>query len=247
MSRPRQFASLLLVSAAGALALTATAPGAAAEPPPTAGVRVAPVGDPVWQPVDVHVFSAPIGTAETGYAEFAETARSLLPPPLHEEHPVLGIGPGEAHDPPYDAELAAGIAAEGYDEGVRFPSTDFSRGMGVWVVWMNVPRGQWTGSSPDFDSGPIVPNTVFPIHVEATATHNGQPFSTLAAFDVPALDSNLGFGDVDGHSHFPIFLADNADFGPEGSKPRGSYHWSVTLTDSTGAGWVLTASFAIAP
>jgi len=79
------------------------------------------------------------------------------------------------------------------------------RGMGVWVVWMSVPRGRWTGSSPDFDSGPIVPNTVLPIHVEATATHNGQPFSTLAAFDVPALDSNLGFGDVDGHSHFPIF------------------------------------------
>ena len=118
--------------------------------------------------------------------------------------------------------------------------------MGVWVVWMNVPRGQWTGSSPDFVSGPIVPNTVFPIRVEATATHNEQPFSQLAAFDVSALDSDVGF-DVEGHSHFPIFLADNADFGPEGSKLMGSYRWSVTLTDSTGAGWVLTAHFAIAP
>jgi hypothetical protein len=246
MVRSLRIAPLVLVFAAAALALATAAPGAAAEPPPTVGVRVEPVGDPTWRPVDVHLFSAPVGTAESGYAEFAETMQALLPPPLHEPNPDLGIGPGTAHQPPYDNELAAGIAAQGYREGVRFPRTDFSDGSGVWAVWMNVPRSTATGSSPDFGSGPIIPNSVFPIHVEAFSTHNGQRFSELAAFDVPPLDADVGF-EVDGHSHFPIFLADNADFGPVGSKLAGSYRWMVTMTDSTGAGWVVTVHFAIAP
>jgi hypothetical protein len=57
------------------------------------GTSLEPIGDPIWKPVDCHVFSAPVGTAETGYAEAFETFASLLPPPNHVAHPDLGIGP----------------------------------------------------------------------------------------------------------------------------------------------------------
>jgi hypothetical protein len=54
----------------------------------------------------VHLFSAPIGTAASGYAEFGETLAALLPPPNHRPHPDLGIGPGDPHSPP----LRPGVA-----------------------------------------------------------------------------------------------------------------------------------------
>ena len=49
---------------------------------PTASlVKVERIGHPAWTPVDLHVFTAPIGTASDGYAEFAKTQEIILPPP----------------------------------------------------------------------------------------------------------------------------------------------------------------------
>ena len=38
-----------------------------------------------------------------------------------------------------------------------------------------------------FDSGPIIPNSLFPIHVNAVSNHNGASFSGVFDGDVPAL------------------------------------------------------------
>lgn len=217
----------------------------AASPPPAQGVRITPIGQPTWAPVDFHLFSAPIGTADSGYVEFVDTALALLPEPNHVPNDDLMVGPGTAHNPPYNQEMAAGVAEQGYHEGVRFSQAEFSQGMGVWIAWMNAPAPGTTGSSPDFDAGPIIPNSLFPIHVVAISNRNGQVFNPFV-FDgnVPALDT-VGF-DVDGHSHFPMFIADNADFGP-GGKLRGSYAYQITMLDETGNGWLIEAHFAVAP
>lgn len=214
-------------------------------PAPPQGVRITPIGDPIWTPVDFHLFSAPIGTAASGYAEFGETALGLLPEPNHMYHDDLFVGPGEQHGPPYDQEMAAGVAAQGYRQDVRFRPPEFRRGMGVWATWMNVPYPGTTGSSPDFTSGPIIPNSLFPIHVTATSTRNGAPFSTVYVGDVPALDAVSPPFAVDGHSHFPFFLADNADFGPPGVQVNGSYRWHVRMIDSSGNGWEVDVNFII--
>ena len=219
-----------------------------AGPPPTQGVIRAPIGSPIWEPIDFHLFSAPLGTSASGYAEFLETMLALLPGPNHAYHPMLGVGPGAPHAPTYDSELANGVAEQGFREGVRFHSSDFSNGAGVWLMWMNVPAPGVVGSSPDFPAGPIIPNSLFPIHVSGKNSHNGKPFSFLGEFDVPALDSAIdpSFA-VDGHSHFPMFFADNADFGPPGAKLRGSYVFQIDMVDRTGNGWRIEAHFAVAP
>ncbi len=225
--------------------LPAVAPSAA--PPSAQGVRLTAIGSPTWTPVDLHLFSAPVGTAASGYAEFGETMLALLPPPNHVFHPNLGVGPGAPHSPPYDSELADGVAYLEFHEGVRFNTSEFSNGEGVWLVWMNVPAPGTTGSSPDFASGPIIPNTLFPIHVSARHRHNGKPF-TVEDFEVPALDQNLAPPfNVDGHSHFPFFNADNADFGPPGANLRGSYEYQIVMIDQLGNGWYIVAHFAVAP
>src|SRR4051794_9213604 len=116
---------LLVSAAAGTMMMTAPL---SADPPPTHGVRISPIGTRTWEPVDFHVFSAPMGTSDSGYAEFVTTALAILPPPNHEFHPDLLVGPGAPHSPPYDSELANGVANLGFHEGVRFNTSEFSDG-----------------------------------------------------------------------------------------------------------------------
>ncbi len=237
-------AALLAVAA---LALAPAAPAADRGRP--IDVTAVPIGRPVWQPVDFHVFSAPIGTAATGYAEFADTMARLLPPPDHVLHPTLGIAPGAPHAAPYGSELGESVTRLHLRERFLYAPADFTYGMGVWVVWMNVPAPGEAGASPDAAHGRVIPNRLFPIHVVGTDYHNGRKFSLLADFEVPPLDASLDarFAGMDGHSHFPIFIADNADFGPSGAPLAGIYRYVITMLDTTGQGWLVHASFAIVP
>jgi hypothetical protein len=213
-------------------------------------VQAKPVGDPLWKPTDLKLFSAPIGTAASDYAEFGETQRAILPEPYHRPHPALGIGPGDPHPWPYNHEIRRGLKALGLQRGGQFTVADFSAGDGIWLAYMVVPRSRGSapqGSSPDFAFGPIIPNALFPIDVTAYAERFGDPFSTIAIFSVPPLDAALDPPfDVDGHSHFPIFLADSIDFGPPGIDPAGRYRWTIRMLDRPGSGWEITATFAVA-
>lgn len=210
------------------------------------GVIAAPIGTPIWKPVDFHMFAAPIGTAESGYVEFGETMAALLPPPFHVANPSLGIGPGIPHMPPYDHELANGVARNRYHEGLVFAEREYTNGSGIYVVWMNVPAPGTRGSSPDYAQGRIIPNALFPIHVRSTERLNGKAYSFVADFDVPALDDSLTPPfDVDGHSHFPVFLASNADFGLPGVRPQGVHEFRTTMLDTLGNGWRIEAVFTV--
>ena len=139
------------------------------------------------------------------------------------------------------------MAALGLHQRGPFTLSEFSNGSGVFLAWMNVPGRGTRGSSPDFNAGPIIPNELFPIAVSGFSTHRGDRFSTLAEFTVPKLDGALDPPfDVDGHSHFPIFIADNTDFGPpEGVNPFGRYRWRLELVDQSGAGWRIVARFTV--
>ena len=236
------FIALLLAVVAG------PAPASVAASGSDEIVQLTRIGQPAWKPVDFHLFSAPIGTADSGYAEFGATMLALLPPPNHVAHPDLGVGPGAPHQPPYNTEFAQGVANLGYHQGQRFRAAEFSNGNGVWLTWMTVPQRGAIGSSPDFAVGPIIPNSLFPINVSGVSVRNSASFNPyMASFGVPALDGQLNppFA-VDGHSHFPVFIADGLDFGPAGTKPQGSYEYRLTMTDQQGNGWSIVARFTIA-
>jgi hypothetical protein len=206
------------------------------------------IGDPSWSPTDCHLLSAPIGTAATGYAEAFETIGRLLPPPNHVSGlPLLAIGPGAAHAPPYTSEFREGISSQDFHSGHRFTSSEFSDGNGVFLVCMVVPAPGAVGSSPDFVSGPIISNTVFPITVVGVADRNGADFDpALTNFEVPPLTTAIDPAfDVDGHSHFPIFVVTSQDFGPPAIDLPGRYEYRLTMTDAAGAGWTLRAHFVI--
>jgi hypothetical protein len=237
---------LVILAALLAAPILAPAPVLAKTEPQIVGVHITPIGAPTWKPVDFHMFAAPIGTAPD-YAGYADTTAAILPPPKHVAHPDLGIGPGAPHAPPYTGEMAAGVRANRYREGNVFKAKDFNDGQGIYVVWMNVPAPGTTGSSPDFASGPVIANSLFPLHVSGATYHNGKLFNSgLLAVDVPALDSTLDppFA-VDGHSHFPFFVVDSADFGPAGAKLNGAFTYDMKMVDQAGNGWHIEAKFQI--
>jgi hypothetical protein len=211
--------------------------------------QITAIGSPTWKPVDFHMFSAETGTFRTGFAEFLTTTLSLLPEPNHRFHPDLGVGPGDPHCPPYDTELAQGVASLGLVEKSVFGVPEFSRGEGVYLVWMNIPAPGTGGRSPDSSCRPpphIIPNTLFPITVSTTVSRNGQIFDQ-SSFPVPPLDETLNppFPNVDGHSHFPFFSAETAEFLPPRTAPVGNYEFNVTMTDQQGQGWSIVAPFTI--
>jgi hypothetical protein len=211
-------------------------------------VEVTRIGHPIWKPADFHVFSAPIGTAASGYAEFTATTLAILPGPDHQAHPQLGVGPGMPHRGPYRRELRQGIADLDLHENGPFTLPEFSSGNGVWLAFMVVPSPGTRGSSPDFRRGRIIPNELFPIGVVGTLSLRGEPFDpNLANFAVPPLDDpalDPPFA-VDGHSHFPVFVASNTDFGVTNADSFGPYTFRLTVLDQQGSGWRITARFVV--
>jgi hypothetical protein len=211
--------------------------------------QITPIGSPTWKPVDFHMFSAETGTFRTGFAEFSTTVLSLLPEPNHRSHPTLGVGPGDPHCPPYDTELAEGVANQGFSEKTVFRVPEFSQGEGVYLVWMNIPAPGTGGRSPDSACAPpprIIPNTLFPITVSTEVSRNGVVFDSNLTL-VPPLDETLNppFPNVNGHSHFPFFSAETAEFLPQGTGPKGEYEFSITIIDQQGQGWLIIAPFTI--
>ncbi len=213
-----------------------------------AAVTMKAIGNPIWEPVDFHVFSAPVGFAADGLPGFAQTQGILLPPPNHLPCADLGIGPGAPHQPPYNGEIDGHLDQTNFRESLVFRVPDFTAPNGIYLVWMVVPHPGTIGSSPDFTSGPIIPNTLFPIHLAGQTFRNQQlwdPF--LATFDVPPLTDALSCPfNVDGHSHFPIFIAEDTEFGP-GGPATGRYEFRITMTDKTGNGWSITGRFKVRP
>lgn len=211
-------------------------------------VTATKVGNPTWAPVDFHTFSAPLGTPPN-FPEFAQTEAALLSPPNHVHVSGLGIGPGAAHAGPYTHEFADGVASAGFVDKSSFTPSEFSLPLGVWSVWMIVPTdGAPTGSSPDFASGPIIPNSLFPISVAGTAFRNGALFDPdLGTFSRKSLASLNPPFLVDGDSHFPIFYADAVDFGPAGTNPLGNYDYQVLMRDQLGNGWDIHDQFSVVP
>jgi hypothetical protein len=229
--------SLLVVGVAIALAAPA-APSQCKQQPP---VHMKRIGHPIWKPVDFHVYTA----GDTG-PTFQQNQIAVLYPLRHQWCTELGVGPGAPHQPPYNQELEGGLDIVNFRDSQVFRVSEFSPPNGVWAVWMTVPSPGTIGSSPDFKSGPIIPNTLFPIHVTGQAFRNNQfwdPF--LANFDVPPLTDKLSCPfSVDGHSHFPIFFVDNSSFGP-GGPITGHYEYRITMTDTTGNGWSITVAFTV--
>ena len=221
-------------------------------------ISVTKFGDPVWEPVDFHLFTAPVGdgVGNPAFEEFKNTATTILPEPEYVFNPLLFVGPGSPN-PDFQNDIGEGIAAAGYKEGDVFSVAEFSPTAGVILAWMNVPgpnapdgTDPAVPDTPDYDSGPTISNALFPITGLYTVRRDGELFeptdNTNPPF--PPLDENINPPfNVEGYSHFPFFMAGSTLFADPPQPAVGDYIYNVKLQDQAGNGYVVEANFSVVP
>ena len=124
----------------------------------------------------------------------------------------------------------------------------FSPPSGLVLLAMIAPGvGAPSGSSPDFDNGPIVPNERFPISVTGGVYRQGQPYDLELGDTIRGYNALSEPIQVDGASHFFLSFGENASFGPADAPLSGDYEFSLRATDRYGTGWELNVPFQVAP
>lgn len=221
----------LFVSLCAGAALLAPAGRAGAQ------VTITPVGNPVYQIVDARLFAAPHGLAPT-YSLFNQTTAQIFPGHFPARVPHAG---------PYERELSEGLARAGFADRTANPLFDvseFSGPTGVFFGLIRVPGPNAPlGSSPDFASGPIVPNAAFPITVRGDVLRNGAIFEA-GAFGPATSNPAAGF---DGSSHNYNLFAENGSILPAGADLTGDYEYRITYRDAAGTtGYDVSARFRVA-
>jgi hypothetical protein len=190
--------------------------------------------------------------------EIVPTLFKLFPAPFHKQHPVLLVGPGVAHAGPYAHESDAPFAAAGLHDAYVFHMGDWDS-LGMYVNWLVYAADSTvTGSSPDFTSGPIIPNARFKTNWSGGIYHRDggiliqrNPFAVCNLTDAACLDpmaaGNQTWPTVDGASHYPSFglqtKRTTAPLWPQ----VGDWEWRWTGVDASGAGWTLTVPFTVLP
>ena len=195
--------------------------------PPTIGLTQ--VGAPIWRPVDFQLFSAP------GYTdEDDERTRAMLRPL---------DPPGETyttpHGPPYDSELSTNMAAAGFVSRSVFPREAIMGNPNViFHGLMLVPDPGVTGSSRDLASGPVIPNSLFPLtgHLEvwkdgALIWDPGDGPLEVRPTDQP----------YEGSSHRLAF----ASYWNRGANNLGDFEFRSSFRDSQGNGWDFVTPFQV--
>ena len=133
-----------------------------------------------------------------------------------------------------------------YTDSNVFRAAQFSGDKGVYAVWMVVPNPGTTGSSPDFAAGPIIPNSLFPIHIYGVTYRNNQvgtpewPPSTCRRSTISSVAPSSWMVTVTSPSSSrtpPSLWLDGV--------PTGHFEYRVKMTDTTGNGWFITIGFTV--
>jgi hypothetical protein len=200
------------------------------------GVTVTKVGSPIWKPTDFQLFTAPALDDA-----FVDTINLMLPL----EGPGAPV-PYTPHGGPYDQELSTNAAAAGFVNQTVFPkSAILLNPNGVYFWYMLVPDPGVTGSSRDFASGPVIPNSLFPFTTKAEMFLENVLVETLQDGTFNPRAGDLPFT---GASHraptqavwYP--WANDPNAGPLGSH---EIRWS--LRDNQNYGWDMVAAFEVVP
>lgn len=189
-------------------------------------VQLTRVGNPIWSPTDPHLFAAQADT-DTAFNAVAD----------------LVIGPKVPRDPPYDNELADHLASAGFHDATNFlPSDIDGQPSGIYFAYALVPDPGTTGSSFDFASGPIIPNSLFPLTFDHDLLRNG------IIVDPDVFDDQVPpFAGFAGHSHIKFLVESDASFFPPGTDLPGSWEYRSLLRDKGGNGWDIVAPFQVVP
>jgi hypothetical protein len=195
------------------------------------------IGEPIWKPADFQLFSAPAAPFPDG---FLDTLDAMLPL----EGP--GVTTYTPHPGPYDNELSTNAAAAGFVNSNVFQQSAITFDPNaVYFMYMMLPDPGVTGSSRDFVSGPIIPNSLFPFTSNAEMWLDGNMVETLQ--DDLLLNVRNGDLPYDGQSHRAPSQAVWYPWANSNAGPLGSHELKMSVRDNGGNGWDMVAAFEVVP
>jgi hypothetical protein len=172
---------------------------------------------------------------------FTDTIDLLLPL----EGPGAPV-PYTPHAGPYDQELSTNATAAGFVNQTVFPkSAILLNPNGVYFSYMLLPDPGVTGSSRDFASGPVIPNSLFPFTTKVEMFLDNVLVETLQDSTFNPRAGDAGFTGASHRSPLQAVWypwANDPNAGPLGSH---EIRWS--LRDNQNNGWDMVAAFEVIP
>lgn len=206
-----------------------------------------PGGMPLWEPVDPQVFVGPMGTMASMFAE-AQTFEGMWLMPNHQFDIAHSLAaPAMQHAGPYTGDLSTMLSTHGITASRVLTEAQYTAPSGVWISMVLVPStGAPTGSSFDSDSGPIIPNDIFPIAIDCDLFQDGLPYDMNFDSMYPAYNDTSPPAPKDGWSHIILVFAENTEFAPPMVAATGDFELRCAFADNTGMnGWVVTVPFRV--
>lgn len=215
--------------------------------PGCVGCTVTALGVASWNLEGVMIALAPsFGSASTGVAPLYTWLSTVLGPSHQLYVKENQYGPGTPHAGPYGSELYTLFTAASTPAQQTFTAAQFGAPTGVVILMNAVPNALAPlGSSPDFASGRIIPNSLFPILVDGDLRRNGAMYDKDFDWQYRALDKFETPILKDGASHLLLWFGENSSFVPSVTDPKGNYDFELSVVDSSGVGWVVHVPFVV--
>jgi hypothetical protein len=200
-------------------------------------------GAPRWSPAGFQQFSAPMGSKSDSLKYAQATILSALGYPKHVYDPIAQImAPGTPHAP-HEQEVAESVMAAGWTSTGTLPALDFAAPGGLFLIFLLFPNANAPiGATPDYASGKVLPDSLFPISIDADALYGNVIFYTALDSKYPALGSIQPDSGLAGYSHIPLVFALNSD---NVIPATGFYRWRIRVIDATGSGWTIVVHFRL--
>lgn len=191
-------------------------------------VTLTPINSPTWYMTGFQMFSAP-GTSDEEFFGVIES--------------IIGENALEVVTaPPYDNLIPDGVAVNGFEVKNVFTRTEANERPNIpYFAFSMIPDGTFTGSSFDFESGPIIPNALLPIKCDLKILREGEQVDFCGAELGRVIEG------LDGESHTGLFFAAAPSFFPAGTELLGNYEYTGTLLDASGAGYHISAPYSVVP
>ena len=198
------------------------------------------IGTPAWEPTGALMLT---GDFTNGWADFSNT---VLPPNHFFDTNQFLIVSSEVHAGPYTNEAYELVTGAGHTPTQTFTITQFVPPYGVAMMLMVVPSaGALMGSSLDFESGPIIPNNLFPMECDGDLFRNGVLFNPVFDTILPGYPQQDPPIAKDGPSHMLWMLATSGNFPPPNTPVEGCYEIVYTVIDRSGSGWIMRVPFGV--
>lgn len=203
-------------------------------------------GSPSWKLAELAVYVAPIGDLNDNAAEMIVSTNTIFGPKHVYDTSLTLLKSAQAHDPPYDKELADGLVKAAFTSSGCFKLADLNAPSGI-IVTLNLVPSSTAPSGPSFEQpggGPVIAFST--LAVDGDLFINGSLIDPNFDSTFPKAALVYGYPEQTpaGFAHLVLNFGENQPFSPT-PLTAGAYVFTVKLGDGQGNGTTDTIHFVV--